>query len=191
MDQIDGPSLGEIFKPLAWDKTRTEGAKILQRLIDLPMPVVGEVNGPAIVHSEYLLLADVHIASERATYLSSAPGFQAPWSRPWPSLGRPAPVGETVTADNAVDRELVMKIPARELAIGDIFRINDWQFHVLAVEREVATAVRTAEFDFLLHFTSADLVDVQEPRATQSPRPWPRLNSRTRAWQPAAMPIAS
>jgi hypothetical protein len=128
MDQIDGPSLGEIFKPLAWDKTRTEGAKILQRLIDLPMPVVGEVNGPAIVHSEYLLLADVHIASERATYLSSAPGFQAPWSRPWPSLGRPAPAGETVTADNAVDRELVMKIPARELAIGDIFRINDWQF---------------------------------------------------------------
>jgi hypothetical protein len=72
-----------------------------------------------------------------------------------------------------------MKIPARELAIGDTFWVNDWQLHVLAVEREVATAVLTAEFDFLLHFTSDDLVDVQEPRATQSPRPWP--NSRTRA----------
>jgi enoyl-CoA hydratase/carnithine racemase len=68
MDQIDGPSLGEIFKPATWEKTRTEGAKVLQRLLDLPIPVVGVANGPAIIHSEYLLLADIHIASERATY---------------------------------------------------------------------------------------------------------------------------
>jgi enoyl-CoA hydratase/carnithine racemase len=68
MDQIDGPSLGEIFKPSAWEKTRSEGAKVLQRLLDLPVPVVGVANGPATVHSEYLLLADVHIASDRATY---------------------------------------------------------------------------------------------------------------------------
>jgi enoyl-CoA hydratase/carnithine racemase len=68
MDQIDGPSLGEIFKPAVWEKIRVEGTKVLQRLLDLPMPVVGVANGPATVHSEYLLLADVHIASERATY---------------------------------------------------------------------------------------------------------------------------
>ena len=68
VDQIDGPSLGEIFKPATWEKTRMEGAKVLQRLLDLPMPVVGVANGPATVHSEYLLLADVHIASERAIY---------------------------------------------------------------------------------------------------------------------------
>ncbi|HUA07419.1 MAG TPA: enoyl-CoA hydratase/isomerase family protein [Solirubrobacteraceae bacterium] len=68
MDQIDGPSLGEIFKPAVWEKIRVEGAKVLQRLLDLPIPLVGVANGPATVHSEYLLLADVHIASERATY---------------------------------------------------------------------------------------------------------------------------
>jgi enoyl-CoA hydratase/carnithine racemase len=68
MDQIDGPSLGEIFKPAEWERTRVEGAKVLQRLLDLPMPVVGVANGPATVHSEYLLLSDIHIASERATY---------------------------------------------------------------------------------------------------------------------------
>jgi hypothetical protein len=28
MDKIDGPSLGEIFKPAAWEKTRAEGAKV-------------------------------------------------------------------------------------------------------------------------------------------------------------------
>lgn len=68
MDRIDGPSLGEIFKPAVWEKIRSEGTKVLQRLVDLPMPVVGVANGPALVHSEYLLLADVHIASERARY---------------------------------------------------------------------------------------------------------------------------
>jgi enoyl-CoA hydratase/carnithine racemase len=68
MDQIDGPSLGEIFKPAIWEKIRVEGTKVLQRLLDLPIPVVGVANGAATVHSEYLLLADVHIASERATY---------------------------------------------------------------------------------------------------------------------------
>jgi enoyl-CoA hydratase/carnithine racemase len=68
MDKIDGPSLGEIFKPGAWEKTRSEGTKILQRLLDLPMPVIGVANGPATVHSEYLLLSDIHIASERAVY---------------------------------------------------------------------------------------------------------------------------
>jgi enoyl-CoA hydratase/carnithine racemase len=68
MDQIDGPSLGEIFKPAAWEKTRREGIKVLQRFLDLPMPMIGVANGPATVHSEYLLLADIHIASDRATY---------------------------------------------------------------------------------------------------------------------------
>ena len=42
MDRIDGPSLGEIFKPAAWEKMRAEGAKVLQRLLELPLPVVGE-----------------------------------------------------------------------------------------------------------------------------------------------------
>jgi enoyl-CoA hydratase/carnithine racemase len=68
MSEIDGASLGEIFKPAVWEKIRVEGAKVLQRLLELPMPVVGVANGPATVHAEYLLLSDIHIASDRATY---------------------------------------------------------------------------------------------------------------------------
>jgi enoyl-CoA hydratase/carnithine racemase len=64
------------------------GAKVLQRLLELPMPVAGVANGPAIVHSEYLLLSDIHIASERATYadyphpafgLTGGDGVQVVW----------------------------------------------------------------------------------------------------------------
>jgi enoyl-CoA hydratase/carnithine racemase len=41
--------------------------RVLQRLLELPMPGVAVTNGPATVHSAYLLLADIHIASEPAT----------------------------------------------------------------------------------------------------------------------------
>ncbi|WP_228001448.1 enoyl-CoA hydratase/isomerase family protein [Nocardia australiensis] len=88
MNQIDGPSLGEIFKPQAWEKARAEGLNVLQRLLSLPMPVIGVANGPATVHSEYLLLTDIHVASERATYddyphhafgITAGDGLQVVW----------------------------------------------------------------------------------------------------------------
>jgi hypothetical protein len=44
-----------------------------------------------------------------------------------------------------------MKIPARQLAVGDILCVNDWRLHVVAVAREIGTVALTAEFDFLLH----------------------------------------
>lgn len=72
MTEIDGPSLGDITKPLVWDRQYAEGRRVLQRLVDLELPIVGAVNGPATVHSEYVLLADVVIASE-TTYFSDFP----------------------------------------------------------------------------------------------------------------------
>jgi hypothetical protein len=53
-----------------------------------------------------------------------------------------------------------ISIPARDVAVGDVLRINDWRLHVVGVERDFATAVLTAEFGFLLHFTHDDVVDV-------------------------------
>ena len=53
-----------------------------------------------------------------------------------------------------------MKIPAGQLATGDILHVNDWHLHVIAVERDLGAAVLTAEFDFLLHFTLDATVDI-------------------------------
>ncbi len=53
-----------------------------------------------------------------------------------------------------------MRVRARDLVIGDVLRINDWRLNVTAVEHDRATAVLTAEFEFLLHFTRDDSVDV-------------------------------
>jgi len=128
MDQIDGPSLGEIFKPATWEKTRVEGAKVLQRLLELPMPVVGVANGPATVHSEYLLLADVHIASERATYgdlphptfgITGGDGLHVVWEE----IAGTARAkwllwtGEQINAQTALEWGVVSEIVAHERAV--------------------------------------------------------------------------
>src|ERR1700758_2292933 len=128
MDQIDGPSLGEIFKPAAWEKTRNEGSKVLQRLLDLPMPVVAVANGPAIVHSEYLLLADIHVASERATYgdlphpsfgITGGDGVHVVWEE----IAGTARAkwllwtGETINAQTAFEWGVVNEVVAHDLVV--------------------------------------------------------------------------
>src|SRR5215472_14636623 len=62
IDQID-PEGFDFFSPRGYDKIYREGKKVLANLIDIPVPVIAAVNGPATVHSEYVLLADIVIAT--------------------------------------------------------------------------------------------------------------------------------
>jgi enoyl-CoA hydratase/carnithine racemase len=68
INNIDGPSLGDLTKPWAADVLYVEGRRGVQRLVDLEIPIIAAVNGPVSVHSEYALLADVVIASETAVF---------------------------------------------------------------------------------------------------------------------------
>ena len=68
MTDIDGGSLGDITKPAEWDRTLAEGRRIVQRLVDLEMPIVAAVNGPVSVHSEYALLADIVVAADTTVF---------------------------------------------------------------------------------------------------------------------------
>jgi enoyl-CoA hydratase/carnithine racemase len=127
MDRIDGPSLGEIFKPAHWEKTRVEGLKVLQRLVELPMPVVGVANGPATVHSEYLLLSDIHVASDRAVYgdyphpafrITGGDGVQVVWEE---TAGTARTewllwTGETIDARTAQEWGVVNEVVPHEKA---------------------------------------------------------------------------
>jgi enoyl-CoA hydratase/carnithine racemase len=129
MDSIDGGSLGEIFKPAHWEKIRTEGTAVLQRLLTLPMPVIGVANGPATVHSEYLLLADIHIASERATYgdfphptfgITAGDGLQVVWEE---IVGTARAkwllwTGETIDAETAHQWGVVSEVVAHERVLA-------------------------------------------------------------------------
>lgn len=56
-----------------------------------------------------------------------------------------------------------MRVPANDLRVGDVLQLNDWQLHVVAVEFEAGAAVRTTEFDFLLHLKRDESVNVVRP----------------------------
>jgi enoyl-CoA hydratase/carnithine racemase len=51
-----------------WDKQFWEGRKLLQNLLDIEVPMIAAVNGPALIHSEYLLTCDILLASEHAAF---------------------------------------------------------------------------------------------------------------------------
>lgn len=68
MTDIDIKSLGDVTKPMVADIAYMEGRRVLQRLADLEMPIVAAINGPVSVHSEYVLLADIAIASETTIF---------------------------------------------------------------------------------------------------------------------------
>lgn len=59
-----------------------------------------------------------------------------------------------------------MKIHARDLAAGDVLNLHDWALHVTCIEIDRGVGVRTAEFDFSIHFFGDDLVEVNIPVAT-------------------------
>ncbi len=62
----------DFFTPTGYDKILREGIKLLENLIDIPVPVIAAVNGPFTVHSEYALLCDIVLATENA-YFHDAP----------------------------------------------------------------------------------------------------------------------
>ena len=54
--------------PKDWDKTYWEGKRLLLNLLDIEVPVIGAVNGPALIHAEIPVLSDIVLASETATF---------------------------------------------------------------------------------------------------------------------------
>lgn len=62
IDRID-PEGFDFFTPRGYDKIYREGRKVLANLLDISVPMIAAVNGPATVHSEYVLLADIVIAT--------------------------------------------------------------------------------------------------------------------------------
>ena len=56
----------------AWDKTYWEGKHLLLNLLDIEVPMISAINGPALRHSEVPLLCDIVLAAEETTFQDSA-----------------------------------------------------------------------------------------------------------------------
>jgi enoyl-CoA hydratase/carnithine racemase len=72
-DAIDAESF-DLSGPLAWDATRAEGRRLLRNLLDIEVPIVSAVNGPARFHPEIPVMADVVLAADGALF-QDAPHF--------------------------------------------------------------------------------------------------------------------
>src|ERR1700751_918188 len=65
----------DFFSPQGYDKIYREGRKVLMNILDIEVPMIAAVNGPARLHSEYILLADIVLATP-ATVFQDKPHFE-------------------------------------------------------------------------------------------------------------------
>jgi enoyl-CoA hydratase/carnithine racemase len=70
----DLETLPPLPTPRGWDKIYWEGKRVLMNLMDIEVPVISAVNGPARIHVEFPLVADIVLASETAVF-QDAPHF--------------------------------------------------------------------------------------------------------------------
>jgi len=57
--------------PREWDQTYWEGKRILTSLLDIEVPMISAINGPALRHSEIPLLCDIVLTSDNAAFQDS------------------------------------------------------------------------------------------------------------------------
>src|SRR5580692_3722791 len=65
----------DFFTPLGYDKIYREGKKVLMNILDIEVPMIAAVNGPARLHSEYILLCDIVLATP-AVVFQDKPHFE-------------------------------------------------------------------------------------------------------------------
>jgi enoyl-CoA hydratase/carnithine racemase len=65
---VEWPSFGDVSDPGIWSQVHDEGVQVLENLANIRVPVISAIEGRAHVHSEYVLLANVIVASEGATF---------------------------------------------------------------------------------------------------------------------------
>jgi len=54
-----------------WDHSMYNGRRLMERFLDIEVPVISAVNGPVLMHPELALLADIVIASDSAVFADS------------------------------------------------------------------------------------------------------------------------
>lgn len=71
---LDKSWVGEMT-PTRWDEIYRNGKRLLMNLLDIEVPMIAALNGPATVHAELGLLCDVVLASENTSF-KDAPHFR-------------------------------------------------------------------------------------------------------------------
>lgn len=109
----------------AWDKVFWDGRKLIMNMLDIEVPMIAAVNGPATIHSELAVLCDIVIATETTTFqdnphfingLIPGDGVQVIWPLLLgPNRGRYFLLtGQTLSAQEALTLGVVNEVVPRE-----------------------------------------------------------------------------
>ena len=72
--ELISPDGFDFFSPQGYDKIYREGKKVLMNTLDVQVPMIAAVNGPVRLHSEYILLCDIVLATP-STVFQDKPHF--------------------------------------------------------------------------------------------------------------------
>ena len=74
------PDMPDSIDARAWDHVYWDGKKLLMNLLDIEVPMIAAVNGPATIHAELAVLCDIVLAADHATFQDAAhmPGGLVP-----------------------------------------------------------------------------------------------------------------
>lgn len=64
----DFGSFGDVSDPNLWDRVYTNERRLLINMLEIDVPMVSAVNGPATLHSELILTMDIVLASDTACF---------------------------------------------------------------------------------------------------------------------------
>lgn len=74
-DAFSGPPSRAItarYDTTMWERRRSESLALIEAYLEIPVPVIGAVNGPAYRQPHLPLLADIVLAAETASFVDSA-----------------------------------------------------------------------------------------------------------------------
>ncbi|HEV7686428.1 MAG TPA: enoyl-CoA hydratase/isomerase family protein [Acidimicrobiia bacterium] len=160
-EEIDFTSF-DLSTPRAWDHVVYEGRRLLVNLLEIPVPVISAVNGPASYHPEIPILSDIVIASETATFQDGphfptgiVPGDGA--HIVWPHVlganrGRYFLLtGQVLDARTALEYGAVSEVVAPDRLLARAWEVAESIASKPALARRYARSALTLEYKRLLH----------------------------------------
>lgn len=66
--KIDREGMTQLAQPWVWNRVQMDGRKLLNNLLDVEVPMICAINGPARLHTELALLCDIIICSDDTVF---------------------------------------------------------------------------------------------------------------------------